>query len=357
MPQIVLSDPQTVPAAGIRYVSLRLLWDCNIRCVMCDHPHKAQSVMAPETAHRVLDQLDHPVRITFIGGEPCLWLLRHPDVLRRAFDDGHVVHMISNGILVPRLTDFVDAFDEKAVSIQFSIDGVEATYERIRKLSRWQSVVDSIRLLHSRRARSGNRRAFITTSYLLMRDTLEDLPKFVHFCADEGIDSIFLTYATIYQTMVDRGEITHDDSVYFHQDETNAAVERAFDAARLRGIPISAPPPLGGTVFGRRWVGPETSSVAPGPPFVPAVPVACDKPWKEIFVNQDGAIVPCCCGPLIGPTIGVLDHGLETVWNSDIAQRVRGNLVAGSFDPLCRCGINISSVGRQASKEDFFRSW
>src|SRR5262245_3829552 len=72
------------PLSGLRYISLRLLWDCNIRCIMCDHPYKTQSEMAPEIAHAVLDQLDHPVRLTFIGGEPCLWLRRYPEVLRRA---------------------------------------------------------------------------------------------------------------------------------------------------------------------------------------------------------------------------------------------------------------------------------
>ena len=81
---VILDDPEVSHFAGLRYVSLRLLWDCNLRCVMCDHPHKAKSEMSVETARKVLDQLSHPVRLTFIGGEPCLWLIRHQFIWQRS---------------------------------------------------------------------------------------------------------------------------------------------------------------------------------------------------------------------------------------------------------------------------------
>ncbi|HKC62157.1 MAG TPA: radical SAM protein, partial [Pyrinomonadaceae bacterium] len=290
----ILNEPETVDFKGVRYVSLRLLWDCNLRCIMCDHPHRARNEMSLQTAERVLDQLTHPVRLTFIGGEPCLWLMRYPQVLRRAIHDGHVVHMITNGILLEKLPDFVNAFRDQSVSVQFSIDGFEKTYERIRKRSSWAAVVRAIRLLQAKREEGKNEKAFITAGYLLMRSTLADLPQFIRFCAHEGLDAVSLTYTMIYDSMVQRGEISEEESVYFHQEETNQAINNAIDVAREEGISINFPPLLGEpTVFGRKWSGPVKASLAPGASFLPAREnLACDKPWKEIFVNQDGTIIP-----------------------------------------------------------------
>jgi MoaA/NifB/PqqE/SkfB family radical SAM enzyme len=342
MDNSIMQATGAVEFASLRYVSLRLLWDCNLRCVMCDHPHRKKNEMSPDTAHKVLDQLSHPVRITFIGGEPCLWLLRFPEVLRRAINEGHVVHLITNGTLIARLTDFVDAFRDRSVSVQFSIDGIERNYEQIRKRSNWNVLVDAIRLLNARRAEGDNKNAVITANYLLMQRTLADLPEFVRFCAREKIDAI--------------SEITEAESVYHHQQETNAAIRLAIKVAQNEGISLSFPPFLGDlSLSGKQWSGPPVASVAPGKSFLPSTgTVVCDKPWKEIFVNQDGTIVPCCCGPDTGPVIGHLDDGLLNLWSGPRINDVRTPLAAGSFHEDCHCGINISAVARQSGPERFF---
>jgi MoaA/NifB/PqqE/SkfB family radical SAM enzyme len=323
---------------------------------MCDHPHKPKHEMPLEIAHAILDQLIYPVRLTFIGGEPCLWLMRYPQILRRALDEGHIVHLVTNGILVPRLTDFVDAFRTLPVSVQFSIDGFEASYEQIRKGSRWDVLLDALRLLHRQRMEGKNQQAVITANYLLMHRTLDDLPRFVHFCAEEGIDAISLTYAMIYESMVDKEEITENESVYYHQQSTNKAVEKAIAIAKQLRISLSFPPPLGQpSILGRQWVGRKIASVSPRKAVVPQIEkLACGKPWKEIFVNQDGTIVPCCCGPKVGPVIGNIQEGLQQVWDSEEIKSVRKALTQGEFHKKCRCGINISSVGRQDELKHFF---
>jgi MoaA/NifB/PqqE/SkfB family radical SAM enzyme len=348
------TNPAFSDFGALRFVTLRLLWDCNLRCVMCDHPYKPRLEMTVATAHRVLDQLTHPVRLAFIGGEPCLWLLRHPEILRRALDDGHVVHLTTNGILLPRLHDFVAAFADRPVSIQFSIDGFGANYERVRPRARWNDVVASIRLVHQRRKAHNNSRAVIIAGYLLMRSTLADLPRFVEFCAEEGVDAVTLTYALIYDSMVQRGTIAEADSVYHNAEAARAAIATAIETARRCGIALGSPPALGSaTEIGRQWQGRDPARVAPGRSPSPAG-VACSRPWKEVFVNQDGTIVPCCCGSSIGPAVGKLDEGLETVWNSSRIQEVRIALAGQQFDAACRCGVNMNVGTKGNSLHQFF---
>jgi MoaA/NifB/PqqE/SkfB family radical SAM enzyme len=344
-----------VPFSSARYVSLRLQWACNLRCIMCDHPYRDPIEMAPAVAHAVLDALTHPVRLTFIGGEPCLWLRRHRDVLARALDSPHVVHLITNGTLLHDLPEFVEAFRTREISVQFSIDGMGATYESIRRGASWDLVVDAIRRVNAARRAGANRRAVITAGYLLMRQTLDDLPAFVRFCAREGIDALSLTYALVDQRMVARGVIADDDSVQCHRAATDAAVAEACAVARELGLPLAHPQPLTrSTPGGRRWIGQETATRAPGRSAIPPMPVACDKPWKELFVCHDGTIMPCCCGPSVGPTFGRVEQGLADSWNGAAAMRVRSALIERRFDPSCRCGANMTTVDRELTPVHFF---
>ncbi len=339
----------------MRGVTLRLLWACNLRCIMCDHPYKPHSEMSVETAYAVMDQLTHPVRLSFIGGEPCLWLIKRQEVMRRALQDGHVVHMTTNGMLLSQMTDFVDAFRDRRVSVLFSIDGFEKSYERIRPRSDWNTLVESIRLINSRRRQGGNTSAPIMVNTVLMRSNLDELPALINFCAQEGVDVITLSYGIIYDSMVKRGQITESESVFFCKEETDRAVAAAIDVALRLGITLNAPAPLcNPNVQGGRTIGKPVGIGAPGSSPLPnggAVP--CRNPWREIWVNQDGSVQPCCCGG-IGPTIGHVNDGLANVWNSAMMLDVRSHLARNEFHEDCRCGANMFGVYRRSGPEHFF---
>jgi MoaA/NifB/PqqE/SkfB family radical SAM enzyme len=309
--------------------------------------------MPYELALSALDQLPATTRVTFIGGEPCLWLLRYPDILHRAVESGRPLGMVTNGILVPKLPELVGAFRNRVISMQISIDGYEKTYEEIRVRSSWEKLVTAIRLIQSTRREAGNRQAHLNVNYLLMRRTLADLPEFVRFCAREGIDEVRLTYTMIYDYMVRLGTITEDESVYHHRDETNEAIGEAIEVALQEGIALRYPPPIGRPeIRGEQYVGPVGAGRGkrPGAP-PPRVP--CEKPWTSLQIYQDGTVRPCCCGKQ-GPVVGHVQDGIETIWNGPLMQEVRDAMVNGGMHRSCGCGINIRGVANQAGEEHFF---
>jgi len=266
----------------------------------------------------------------------------------------HYVHMTTNGILLPRLPDIVNAFKDKPVSMLLSVDGYEQSYEHVRKRSSWAKLVEAIRLLQAKRMEGNNKLAAISVNYILMKSTLDDLPRFVRFCAREGIDGIHLLYILIIQTMVNRGEITDDESVYHHKEETDLAVRLAIDVAKQEGISLFFPPPLSTpSLLGRRSLGPTDVKHPPGNRWN-AQSVVCSKPWEELWIHQDGSISVCCCGPDNGPVVGAVDEGLEAAWNSNLNREVRSALLQGEMHPHCRCGANHGIAGRTMEEEHFF---
>ena len=306
-----------------------------------------------ETARFVLQQLPHPVRITLIGGEPCLWLLKHPHFIEEIFRGGHSAHLITNGILLPRLPSVVDAFRDRPLSAQFSIDGMHENYQAIRKGSSWEALVSALRLVQSRRREGNNRKVVLSANYLLMKRTYSQLEEFIRFCATEGVDFVTLTYAIIYESMVQRGTISEQDSMLYSRDLARQAIEKARLVACDQGISLLCPPDPELGFAARSWSGPPLASVASGK-FTGPPSVACTKPWKEIFVDQSGVVTPCCCGTGQAPVLGPIDSGLQTLWNGEKAKAIRSEFIQKQFPDECRCGINISAVGREDSPSRFF---
>jgi MoaA/NifB/PqqE/SkfB family radical SAM enzyme len=310
--------------------------------------------MDPSTVHKVLDELEHPIQVSYFGGEPLLWLNRYPEVLERTFRDGHIVKLYSNGLLFHKIPGLIDAFADKRITTQISIDGYGQTYESIRKRGSWDTLVSNLRAILNRRSAAGNVNSVISVAYLLMRRTLADLPRLVEFCAAEGVDFVWLSYAVIQDMMVRAGEISEDESAYRCPAETNEAVGRAKEVARKEGISLFAPDPVGQEeASGGQWTGHQIYLPIPVNSIRPRRTVpGCHRPFIELWIQEDGTIRPCCCGHN-GPRIGHVDDGLHAAWNGFRTQQLRRMLVDGVFPADCRCSASVMTAKRPTREEHF----
>ena len=66
--------------------------------------------------------------------------------------------------------------------------------------------------------------------------------------------------------------------------------------------------------------------------------VTCRKPWGEMSVTWDGALIACCFDyDKTYPLGNVRDSGLRDVWNGEKMQALRAEFIANKVDnPLCR---------------------
>jgi MoaA/NifB/PqqE/SkfB family radical SAM enzyme/glycosyltransferase involved in cell wall biosynthesis len=123
LPPRTLSKPRTL--------LLLINRGCNLRCAFCDlWDAPEQMPVGP----RLIPLLDEAVAIdvkvlVITGGEPFL----HPDLFvatRAARDRGLAVNVTTNGTLIDRR--WAELWEGGLSSISFSIDGLEATHDRLR---------------------------------------------------------------------------------------------------------------------------------------------------------------------------------------------------------------------------------
>ncbi|HEU5098680.1 MAG TPA: SPASM domain-containing protein [Roseiflexaceae bacterium] len=218
--------------------------------------------------------------------------------------------------------------------LHISIDGAQAeTYERIRVHSRFERVVNNLRLLLDTRERLGSRMPHLKLVVVIMRQNLAELPDLVrmahdwqmveiwvqHLCHDFGETTLPPQYQSM-RAFVDSQTLLTEDP---------ARIERYFAEARRdadeRGIVLRLP---------RTQPRPHAASV-PGWQ-------RCDWPSRRAYISYQGYAMPCCMvsTPDRINFGSVVEHGVAQVWASEPYQIFRDQLNSDQPPEICRsCAV------------------
>jgi len=325
---------------------------CNLRCVMC--PHGINAVDRPKhMPEEIIAQLIGPLAVAReaqlhgIGeplASPAFWRALeseafHPDCVFNVNTNLTILNDRRLGLLVKAKAE---------LRLNVSVDAATApTYSRIRGAD-FAEVIGNIRRLVA--ARGGSIRPALYMNMTLMRENIEEAPAFVELAHDLGVDRVYLWQMNRWSDeqmapyRVDRADWHFD---YAKQGLWNfpALSNRCLRAAQLRaqelGIPLmlegfkdiffSEPVDVGAAVPPR-----ATSSAAVPEPVLPAVETVrdCRAPWEWALVSTDGDVRPCC---FASGTVGNLnDAAFEEIWNGAEIQALRGDLLAGVVNRICR---------------------
>lgn len=149
----------------------------------------------------------------------------------------------------------------------------------------------------------------ISLIFLVTTLNIENLPEFVKFAGNLGVDEIFCNYMTIFSP-------AHLKlSCFFKQEITNASFARAEEIAKKKNILLKLPPRFGVNNHSyRRQI--------------------CSDPWKFFYVENEGSVNPCCYA---GTHFGYLDRAdFKTMWNGANYRHLRSSLIEGPSHSWCK---------------------
>jgi MoaA/NifB/PqqE/SkfB family radical SAM enzyme len=64
----------------------------------------------------------------------------------------------------------------------------------------------------------------------------------------------------------------------------------------------------------------------------------CGEPWKNVYVDTEGAVLPCCYS---GEHFGELEQeDIFAIWNNDKFRHVRSDLASGNPVDMCKYCLN-----------------
>jgi radical SAM protein with 4Fe4S-binding SPASM domain len=323
-----------------RFVQIEPVGQCNLRCQMCpiqfrhDGPERGVAFMDFATFTRLIDQFSpHAKELHLQGlGEPMM----HP----RLFD--MIAYAVGKGIRVTSTSNLTLLSARRAeqcirsglAELCISIDSaVPSMYERIRVGSRFARVAGNVSLLLETRERLRSELPRVKLVAVLMRQTLEGLPRLVklahawsinqvfvqHLCHDFAESSLPAEYRPM-REFVDEQTLLGGD----HEE-----IERVFSETRAiaetLGVELRLP----------------RVRANPHPPGTPG-PTRCDWPWVRAYVSYQGLAMPCCtiATPDRFNFGSMVDRGVSQIWNGPGYEQFRDQLSSEEPPEICRtCSV------------------
>lgn len=149
----------------------------------------------------------------------------------------------------------------------------------------------------------------VSLVFLINTLNAKDLPDFVEFAANLGVDEVICSYMTVF-------EAAHLKlSCFFKQEIANDNLNKAEELARGLNLAIRLPPKFK-----------EDSQ---------AVEVfRCSDPWKYCYIENEGSMLACCYA---GSNFGYLgERDFTALWNGTDYRQLRRSLVDGLPHEWCQ---------------------
>jgi len=319
---------------------------------MCSpHGRQKSEKMSSEEVRRVCGQVlpTATVLSPSVGGEP---LLADIDLLVEQCRLYCVqLTMITNGVLLN--TEKYKKMRNVLKVMHISYDShIKETYEAIRVGADYEQVTDNIRDVCTAANKDGNE---ILLSVVVLKDNLRQLPEYVDFAADLGVDSIELqrlVYTVPNGAQIDAfGNIPDEEIAAVHKEVICRAEKRGLNLySCIYGfVTLHVNRPAKAKKYDHYELFKALVGITP----------ACMLMTYYIRINPDGQVLPCCYSEYPEVMGNVLEQSLEEIWNGKAYRRLRKQIFTRRFNKVCRnCEyrkrFNLDET--RATFENFYRN-
>src|SRR6185436_16088444 len=216
---------------------------CNIRCEFCinqwdakpdgsNRPH-----MADENVERIVREVFPYLKklALSVSGEP-LYDPHFQQLLDEARRHGVFVEFTTNAMLVSK-PGMLDRILDGVGRVNISMDGAtKPTFERLRQGAKFDKVCENVRLLTAGRRARGQTTPEYNLRFILMKDTIDELPLMVDLAKDLGIDHLYTNHVQVFMHALE------DQSLVHHKARANRAFAAARERAAARNMVVVLPP-------------------------------------------------------------------------------------------------------------------
>ena len=301
-------------------ITLEPTLKCNSNCVMCNRNFSrketklSESFLSWEVFNRIRPAFKFAERVEFSGFGEGLMHPEYLEMLKEIKKSGPYVHCFTNGVLLSEEMGqgLVDAGMDR---IGISMGGAtRETYQKIRGIDAFETVVDNIRRLNAYKQKAGKNTPELSFNVVAMTSLLEEMIPLVNLASDLGVRDISMP------NLVVQGDVVKDESLWLHKEKALPIFQAAGELARRMGISFH-PPDLD---IGRS---------------------DCNAFYRRTYITWDGKVLSC---PLERYILGdVCRESFYRIWNGKGLRELRKQYYRNGLEqtcPNCSCWDNRPEV-------------
>ena len=235
------------------------------------------------------------------------------------------------GILIDK--EWAEIFAESKVNLTYSIDAVtKETYERIRKGAKFEDLLRSIEMINEAN-RSRNGRIQLHINVVVMRSNYKELNLFPEFCKKYGFKHLRFDFL--------RPDVAPEEDILLQRDISAVeylknTLKKIEEESRELNIwfEYTFKPFLSNEKIDSNCLKTEPEKIS-GHLSHSQHLLKCRLPWKKLSIDAAGGgdVRPdCLCEHSAG---NIVNSTLEEIWNNEIMQLYRHNLINGCVQNWC----------------------
>ncbi len=281
---------------------------CNLQCEGCVRNDLNFGIgdLEFEDYKIIINKLKGLVRVHLQGqGEPFL----HKDIFKMidyASSKGIIVTTTSNGTLINE--DIAKkVIDSKLDEIVLSVDSIDKDMcEKLRKGVKFDSLIENIKRLSQMR-KNRKKKLKMSISMIMMKDNLKEIPSFINFFSDLGIDELIFQRLITNKIYVKHYERNFLKDQLISKNELEKEIRKNKELAKKKDICI---------FFDEG---------------------KCNWLWSQIYVNYRGDINPCCMilDPEYPKLGNILKEDFKKIWNGKDYLDLRKALINKKVPSVC----------------------
>lgn len=287
---------------------------CNSYCTFCSRGADYEFFKLSEHIERFNEKigtfLQKAEQIILTGSGEFLLLPEAEEILDYfdySFPQAEKMFSTNGSGLIPKICDKI-ANSKSKYTIHVSLHSSTSSLHKVMtRMDCFYKIVGQLNYLLKLKKNTGN--PTINLIFVATTLNIEDLPNFVRFAANLGVDKVICYYNYIY---VPSQKYL---SCFFKQEVTNKIIDEAERIARSLNIKIDLPPKFGLKDY-----------LKPG---------ICREPWSQIMLNSKNDIIPCDAAEDSNESLERKDF--TEVWNGPYYRSIRKGLVDGTFSCFKHC--------------------
>jgi MoaA/NifB/PqqE/SkfB family radical SAM enzyme len=311
---------------------------CNLLCTTCPRTFEAlepPADMSWDLFTSIVDQFPRIARVVLHGvGEPMM-VRDLPRMIRYLKSRGSYVLFNTNGTLLSpkRGLELIDAgLDE----LRVSLDAAEPeAFALVRGRDMFNQILRNLRRFTAHQRERKAERPKLSLWLTGLRETIGQLPAFMHLARDLGIGEVYLQRLVYFEE--GQGLARGQSSLFAQAQESElAAIREAEALAADLGIAFNASGATEPEASLRKNGGDRPWSL-------------CRRPWTLMYFTAHGRAIPCCVAPFSmrgydSFTLGdATQQSLREIWNGPRYQAFRRALLSPAPPKACAsCGLRWS---------------
>ncbi|MDD3729408.1 MAG: radical SAM protein [Endomicrobiaceae bacterium] len=345
-----IAERKTVLKSKIRRLYCAVTSFCNIKCIMCDiEKHKWE---LPERAiEEIIELMPYLENVMWQGGE--VFFYKHFEKLMDSANLNKVnQEIVTNGLLLNEKN--IHKLVEYNVDLGISIDGLtKDVYEYIRVGANFDKLIDNIKLLKKIKLNNRLRKSHLRLNVLVMKSNIEQIEFFPEFAAEYGFTRLCVN--PFGPDFVSQENIFHYNKSDKFKYKIMNIKEKLFEKCKYMNIELVDSLPsyriMNEIPSDKKEESVKKEDTKGEVENVTKTLLLCHAPWRKIFIDSDGTIMPECLCKREYSIGNISKNKIDEIWNNDNMQAYRQKIINGDQYVICKSDCTEGRIPSKVLKD------